>query len=197
MNCKAVENRLQEFLDSAIGAQEAKQVKSHLKACVSCARQYRGLKLVVESISCLPYYSPTPAFNEKVLSALGYEQKPKFLPQWVLWAEASLGSLMACWMAGVILLISSRLTLWKTIGAAKLAANPSQVLLLFKLYLAKAALMLGDLLATFRALDRLFGPETTNMPFELAVAAVVAGIFMAVVSQKAPMSAATRKWRTV
>lgn len=197
MDCKGMRTKLQDLLDQTLEPQESAKIRNHLQQCDSCRAEYRQLESIAQAIASLIYFSPSPAFSEKVLTALGLQEAPVILPQWAKWSIGAFGSLISCWTVGITLLISSRLSLWRTIGAFELLANPSQMSILFKLYLAKAALTRGNFVAALHALDRLFGPETANMPFQLVAATAVAGIVMAAISTKAPMSAATRKWRTV
>lgn len=197
MDCKRIRTKLQDLLDRTLEQQEAAKIGKHLQRCDSCRAEYRELESIAQAIASLPYFSPSAAFSGKVLTALGIEEATELLPQWAKWTIGAFGSLISCWTAGIILLIWSRLSLWRTVGVVELAVNPSRMLLLFKLQLAKAALMLGDFVEASRALGRLLGPEAANLPLQLAAATVVAGIFIVAVSQKAPIGAATRKWRTV
>jgi hypothetical protein len=188
--------KLHDLLDRTLSQQEAAGVENHLQGCAPCLAQYKELQWVAQAIASLPYFSPSPEFGDKVLVALGIEEAADRLPIWERWVIGALGALVSCWTAGVLLLISSRLSIRGAIGAAELAANPSQLGVLLKLYLAKSALMLGDTLAAFRALDRVW-PDMTYVPFRLVAASVVAAIFMAAVAQKTPNGVANGKWRTV
>lgn len=196
MDCKATRMKLDDLLDRTLGPQEATGVENHLQGCASCLAQYKDLQWVARAIASLPYFSPSPEFGDKVLVALGIEEAADRLPIWEKWIIGALGALVSCWTAGILLLISSRLSIGGAIGAAELVANPSRLGVLLKLYLAKSALMLGDILAAFRALDRVW-PEMTYVPVQLIAASVVAAIFVATVAQKAPIGVANGKWRTV
>lgn len=193
MVCRDIRIKLQDLLDGTLGQGGTLRIENHLKMCGPCFKRHKQLQLISKAIASLPHYCPTAAFSGKVLAALGLEKEADLLPQWVKWTIGAIGSLMSSWTVGVICLLGPRLSLWKAVDAFHLLANPSELLTLMKLYLAKSAFMLGDFLTTASALSS--WPQA-GLPIQLAAAAVIAGIFMAVVSKKAPIGAANKKWRT-
>jgi len=190
MNCKDAGPKLHALLDQTLERQEAARVRKHVEGCAACAEEFRLLEFLAASIAALPERSPSAAFSENVLGALGAAGAS--LPRWAKWTAGAMSVLTSAWTAGLVLLLSSRLSLPKALRAAELAAHPSQALLLFKFQLAKSLLVFGDFITTLHALGRLLGPRMAEQSPRLLAAAALAGLFVATISRKTPLGVSAK-----
>ncbi|HVP37750.1 MAG TPA: zf-HC2 domain-containing protein [Candidatus Saccharimonadales bacterium] len=68
--CGMAAERLQEYLDRALGRLEREKVEAHLRACRVCAQEVRSLQGLFARLSALPLFTPDPDFDRIVLSAV-------------------------------------------------------------------------------------------------------------------------------
>jgi len=54
MKCHPVQERLSEYLDGELGAEQARAVEAHVGSCRACARELAGLRAVVQELHRLP-----------------------------------------------------------------------------------------------------------------------------------------------
>lgn len=54
MKCHQVQERLSEYLDGELDAEQARAVQAHLPGCAACARELAGLRAVVQELHSLP-----------------------------------------------------------------------------------------------------------------------------------------------
>ena len=59
---------------------------------------------IEKMIGELPYYSPSPAFNNNVLSAMGFEVQPTPSRNWKTWIQGLLEVSIASWLIAVSVL---------------------------------------------------------------------------------------------
>lgn len=135
-------SRLQELLDGALPAGEARALRAHLDACASCAREFAGLSSVAAALAAAPRPRLPAAFDRRVLAAL----RPS---PWKARAAAAAGALCAAWSVAVAWAVASHgRPTWAALsatGEGLLSGAASAALLAAKLPLARAgALLLSD-----------------------------------------------------
>lgn len=120
MVCKNTEEKLHELLDGQLGAEEREGLRAHLKTCPACNAYFRHLQLMEKSLEHLPYRTPGPDFNQKVLAALGHAPKKVFPALWQRWVAGLTLSAVSAWTAGILFFIS---TYWKSLESVSFLAN--------------------------------------------------------------------------
>jgi hypothetical protein len=68
--CGLDDDRLQEYLDRALGRTERAEVEAHLAGCPECAGEVDAFRRLYSRLSALPLFSPDPEFDRIVLSAV-------------------------------------------------------------------------------------------------------------------------------
>jgi predicted anti-sigma-YlaC factor YlaD len=183
MNCQDIKIKLDELLDGALPAGEAKEIRAHLKRCPDCRRDYNLLRLVAGSVAGLPRYQPGREFNDRIMVALGYQPQTRLVPAW---KKALVGAgvpMVALWTGLVAYAIGSRLTLLDALRVLQLAARPKELVSALGLYAVKlgfaandAARMLGD-----------FGSvalRNSSLPLQLGIASLIAfGVILMLAKQ--------------
>lgn len=142
--------RLQELLDGALPAGEARVLRAHLDGCASCARDFAGFAAVAAAFTVIPAPRLTAAFDRRVLAAL----RPS---PWKARAAAAAGALCAVWSVGVAWAVASYgRPSWAALsatGESLLSAAGSAGLLAAKLPLGRlGGLLLSDAVSALPSL---------------------------------------------
>lgn len=143
-------SRLQELLDGALPAGEARGLRAHLAGCASCARDFAGLSAVAAGFAAAARPRLTAAFDRRVLAAL----RPS---PWKARAAAAAGALCAVWSAGVAWAVAAYgRPSWSALsatGESALSAAASLGVLAAKLPLGRVGgLLLSDAVAVLPSL---------------------------------------------
>jgi anti-sigma factor RsiW len=169
-------SRLQELLDGAIPAGEARALRAHLDGCASCSRDYAGLGAVVAAFAARPAPHLGRAFNARVLAAL----RPS---PWAARCAAAAGALCAVWTAGLAYVLA-----WHGRPSwAGVAATGEDLL--------SAAASLGVLAAKLpvgRVGGLLLSDAAAALPSLLAASAVAAAVIFALGRPQAARAGRTR-----
>ncbi len=197
MDCEEIKANLEEILDQASDSRLLTEAKRHCLECAPCSARYEELRQFSRAMSALSYFSPRPGFAGDVLAALGIQEAAEALPEWIGWAIGALSSLVFCWVIGILFLIRSRLSWNKVLAAIRLIHNPERMEVLLRLRLARAPLMMEPFSRALRAVGRFAAPRAADLSFQLAVAALIAGIFMVSVLRQPPVGRENKKWRMV
>jgi anti-sigma factor RsiW len=173
MNCQNIKNKLDELLDGALPAGEAKEVRTHIKRCPDCRREYNLLQMVAGSVSGLPQYQLGPAFNDRIMLALGYQPQPQAVPVWKKWLVGAGAPVAVLWTGLVAYAIGSRLTIMDALRVLQLAARPQELLSALSLSAVKLGFAVND---TARMLGELGGLVLRNstLPLQLGIASLIA-----------------------
>jgi len=73
MNCKDIQAVLIDFLDQALPADTAAEVKEHLESCAECSREAEELQVLLTSIKNREQQLPSPALRENFNTMLQSE----------------------------------------------------------------------------------------------------------------------------
>jgi hypothetical protein len=73
MNCKDIQAVLIDFLDQALPADAAAEVKEHLESCAECSREAEELQLLLTSMKNREQQLPSPALRENFNTMLQSE----------------------------------------------------------------------------------------------------------------------------
>ncbi len=94
-------------------------------------------KITIEKmIGTLPYYSPSSNFNNKVLSAMGFEVQPISSRNWKTWIQGLLEAAIASWLIAVSVLVLFFLAAYAW-DILFMLMKPSLLLVNLKLYALK------------------------------------------------------------
>jgi predicted anti-sigma-YlaC factor YlaD len=177
MNCHEIKHKLPDYIDQLLDRQEVANVKSHLKVCKDCQKEYRLYKLARQAVANLSQYSPSVNFNRNVLSALGLEYRTSIFPIWTKWA-AGLASLALMWAGGIIiglLVAVIRIGLPQTYLYLK---NPQKILTAMQFVLVKTWFVLSDIINNVQALVGWF-LKGSNLPLQAGLSFLIAtGVVM-------------------
>lgn len=169
-------SRLQELLDGALPAGEARALRAHLAGCAACGRDFAGLGAAAAAVfASAPRARLSASFNKRVLAAL----RPS---PWAARCAAAAGALCAVWTAGLAYALAWHgRPSWAGVaasGAELLSAAASLGVLAAKLPLGRVGgLLLSDAAAV--------------LPSLLAASAVAAAVIFALGRPQA-----ARAWRT-
>lgn len=155
--------RLQERLDGALPAGEARALDAHLAACAACARDFAGLKAAVAAFAAAPAPRLTRSFNRKVLAALRPSPATAY-------AAAAAGAACAVWTAAVAYaVVAHGRPSWAAVAA--LGDRAANAVLAAGVLAAKLPLPEVGFQLARRAGE-------SALPLQLGVAAVVAASFI-------------------
>ena len=109
MNCKNIKNMISEYVDSELSINQNKKVEEHIKTCPDCKKYFNEIKGVKEFISSSTFYDLS--FDKaKKLAKLVREKSTEMLPVlkpkpvWAKWQFASIISILAILILGVLVL---------------------------------------------------------------------------------------------
>ena len=109
MNCKNIKNMIPEYVDSELSINQNKKVEEHIKTCPDCKKYFNEIKGVKEFISSSTFYDLS--FDKaKKLAKLVREKSTEMLPVlkpkpvWAKWQFASIISILAILILGVLVL---------------------------------------------------------------------------------------------
>lgn len=91
---------------------------------------------IKKMIGSLPYYSPSSDFNNKVLSAMGFEARAVSSRSWKTWFQAALEASIAGWIIAISVLILFLITAYAW-DILFILMNPSLLLVSLKFYALK------------------------------------------------------------
>lgn len=97
--------RIQHYLDGALGEGERTQVEDHLAQCASCVQEMKAWGAVFTPLGSLPLLEPSRTFETDVLSRLGIQPWWTKLFSRPLWPKVALAGAMAT-LAGWIAFLS-------------------------------------------------------------------------------------------
>lgn len=200
MNCSKARPALQAILDAALPAREAAGLRAHLASCGDCRRELALLELVASSLARLPQTSPRPGFDARVLAAASAARRARALPSWAGAALNAAASATALWMAALAAFARPRPSLSSTLAFLHVARHPSVAWAKAELALAQAGLSLPEALRAARrcaaVLARIHiapGASFSSLPFELAAAALIAGLAVAAIARPSHSYAVHRR----
>jgi len=109
LNCKNIKNMISEYVDSELSINQNKKVEEHIKTCPDCKKYFNEIKGVKEFISSSTFYDLS--FDKaKKLAKLVREKSTEMLPVlkpkpvWAKWQFASIISILAILILGVLVL---------------------------------------------------------------------------------------------
>ncbi len=173
MDCQNIKNKLDELLDGALPAVEAKEVRVHLKHCPDCRREYNLLRMVAGSLAALPVYQPDQRFNDRIMLALGYQPQPQAVPLWKKWLVGAGAPLAVLWTGLVAYAIGSRLTILDALRVLQLAARPQELLSALSLSAVKLGFAANDAARMAGEFGGLVLRNST-LPLQLGIASLIA-----------------------
>jgi|GEM_PF-5808573 len=141
MDCGQAAFKMQEFLDQALGAEEAELLRAHLAACAACGRAFRTLAAVARSLAGLPAYSLAPESRARILAVWAAQRQRK---TWWLWSSAVALALVSCGMALGLWLVDRSLTLQNGMAALDLLRQPELAMAMLRLQLLDKCVVLGQ-----------------------------------------------------
>ncbi|HAH31064.1 MAG TPA: hypothetical protein DCL44_01985 [Elusimicrobia bacterium] len=135
-----------------------------------------------EALASLPYYSPGPKFNAKVMKALGFEIQPAF--NCTLALEKTVTIIAACWLAGACFLLI-RLLFAHAADILFLCLKPQALLSMLKFYALKSWLAGSRIISVLSkavGIISFFAGKVNILP-HLAVSSILAAIAITIVSR--------------
>ena len=103
-------------------------------------------KITIEKmIGDLPYYSPSPSFNNNVLSAMGFEVQPVPSQNWKTWIQGLLEVSIASWLIAVSVLVLFFITAYAH-DILFILMKPTLLLANLKLYALKLSFAIANAL---------------------------------------------------
>jgi hypothetical protein len=75
MRCGRVRRRLSAYLEGDLGAAEARDLASHLAACLDCGRRWASLRRAVSLLASAPRFAPPERIASRVLDRLEVETR--------------------------------------------------------------------------------------------------------------------------
>ncbi|MCU0606455.1 MAG: zf-HC2 domain-containing protein [Candidatus Edwardsbacteria bacterium] len=185
MNCIEQKQKISELVDGALPAAEADALRTHLRRCPGCRREYRLQRMVADAVAGLPQYRPGREFNDRILLALGHQPVRLRLTAWVKWSIAASACAGLAWTGLVAYALASRLSLVGALRALQLAAHPQETLSALGLSLVKLGFAAGDVLAfLFKAAS--WTLRGSSLPLQVGIAAVIACTLVSLLSRRAP-----------
>jgi anti-sigma factor (TIGR02949 family) len=71
LTCRQAFDRLEEYLDRELSAEETARVRAHLRICVQCTREFRFERLVLEALRDKVNRIRAPdGFQDRIVAAL-------------------------------------------------------------------------------------------------------------------------------
>jgi anti-sigma factor RsiW len=173
MDCQNIKNKLDELLDGALLAGEAKEIRAHLKRCPECRRDYNLLRSVAGAVAALPVYQPGQEFNDRILVALGFQPQVRPAPAWKKWLVGAGVPLAALWTGLVAYAATSHLSLIGALKVLQLAAHPQQLLSALSFYAVKLGFAANDAARMISSLGGLL-LRNSSLPLQLGIASLIA-----------------------
>ena len=100
---------------------------------------------IEKMIGTLPYYSPSSNFNNKVLSAMGFEMRAISSQRWKTWSQAIIEASIAGWAIAISVLILFLIAAYAW-DILFILMNPSILLANLKLYALKFSFVIANAL---------------------------------------------------
>ncbi|HTY07797.1 MAG TPA: zf-HC2 domain-containing protein [Candidatus Edwardsbacteria bacterium] len=173
MDCIDIKNKLDQLLDGLLPADQAKEVRTHLKRCPDCRREYNLLRMVAGSVAALPLYQPGRQFNDRVLAALGFQPLARPAQAWTKWLVGAGAPLAALWTGLLAYVVYSRLSVVDALRVLQLAARPRELLSALCFYAVKLGFAVNDA-ARFAAGFVTLAVKTSSLPLQLGLASLIA-----------------------
>jgi len=118
MKCNEIQARLSEYLDGALGAEEAAALEGHVAQCAACKGELEALRRTVQAVGELPRCAAPAGFRDKVVQRIRAESAVEARPRIVyLWPRLAAVAAMLLVVVGVTLLLER--------GALTARARPS------------------------------------------------------------------------
>jgi hypothetical protein len=173
MNCAEQKNAIARLVDGALPAAEAKQLRTHIRSCSACRREYHFLTTLAGDIAALPQYQPGREFNGRILIELGLQPIAGRIPSWIKWPGAAGAAISAAWAGLLVYALFSRISVVGALKALQLAVRPQQTLSALGLYSVKLGFAVADA-ASFLLKTAALALRGSNLPLQLIAATVIA-----------------------
>jgi hypothetical protein len=73
MRCDQVQERLSEYLENRLDAENHTSVHDHLSSCPHCQAEAQGLAQTLQAVADLPIVEPPPGFSQRVMASIREE----------------------------------------------------------------------------------------------------------------------------
>lgn len=72
MNCKQLQQRIDDYLDGILPTGEQRLAENHLVGCADCSRKLNQIQELRHALRALPVPAPSPDFSRRVLMRYRY-----------------------------------------------------------------------------------------------------------------------------